>query len=376
MDFNLTDEQSMLAESVGRWLASDYDFARRRRLAAGEETSDAVWSQLADLGLLGLNVPEADGGLGGSPVETLIVMQALGRALVVEPYLSNAVVTAPLLARLGTDAQREALLPAIVAGERRVVLATYEPNAHFELAHVATAATPRGQGWMLNGHKSVVVGAESADVLVVSARTSGAASDERGISLFLVPVEGEGISRRIVPTIDGLRAAEISLEGVHVGADAMLGPADAAYGELERAVDQGIAGLCAEAVGAMEQLLDMTAEHLRTRRQFGQPIGHFQALQHRAADMAIAIEQARSTALLAAAKVESEDRNERRRAISAAKVMAGRSGRYVGEQAVQLHGGMGMTDDLAVGWYFKRLVAIDLTYGDTDHHLQRYGALL
>jgi alkylation response protein AidB-like acyl-CoA dehydrogenase len=285
-------------------------------------------------------------------------------------------VAAPLLARLGTDAQRETLLPAIVAGERRVVLATYEPNAHFELAHVTTTATPHVHGWVLSGHKSVVVGGESADVLVVSARTSGAASDERGISLFLVPVEGEGISRRIVPTIDGLRAAEIALENVHVGADAVLGPADAAYGELERAVDRGIAGLCAEAVGAMEQLLDMTAEHLRTRRQFGQPIGHFQALQHRVADMAIAIEQARSTALLAAAKVESEDRNERRRAISAAKVMAGRSGRYVGEQAVQLHGGMGMTDDLAVGWYFKRLVAIDLTYGDTDHHLERYGALL
>jgi alkylation response protein AidB-like acyl-CoA dehydrogenase len=376
VDFNYTDEQTMLADSLGRWLESDYDFARRRRLAAGEESWDGNWRQLADLGLLGLHVPEEQGGLGGGPVDTLIVMQSLGRALAVEPYLSTAVISAPLLARVGTSAQHKALLPAIVAGDCRVVVATCEPGARFDLEHVETQAVRRGSGFVLNGRKSVVVGADSAHHLIVSARAAGEARDMQGISLFLVPVDAAGLVIRATPTIDGQRAAEVSLENVAIGPEALLGVRDAGYGELERAVDRGIAGLCAEAVGVMERLLEMTAEHLRTRRQFGQPIGNFQALQHRAADMAIAIEQARSTALLAAAKVEAEDRRERRRAISAAKVMAGRSGRYVGEQAVQLHGGMGMTDDLPVGWYFKRLVAIDLTYGDAGHHLELYGGLL
>jgi alkylation response protein AidB-like acyl-CoA dehydrogenase len=376
MDFNYSDEQRMLTESVGRWLEADYDFARRRRLASGEESGDGSWRQLADLGLLGLNVPEEQGGLGGSSVETLMVMQSLGRALVVEPYLPTAVISAPLLARVGTNAQRETLLPAIVAGDCRVVVATFEPAAPCDLEHVGTQAIRRGDQFVLNGRKGVLVGADSADYLIVSARTAGETRDTQGISLFIVPVGTAGLTIRATPTIDGLRAAEISLDNVELDAGALLGVADAGYGELERAIDRGIAGLCAEAVGVMERLLEMTAEHLRTRRQFGQPIGNFQALQHRAADMAIAIEQARATTLLAAAKVEAEDRRERRRAIAAAKVMAGESGRYVGEQAVQLHGGMGMTDELPVGWYFKRLVAIDLTWGDAGHHLELYGAML
>ena len=376
MDFNYSDEQRMLAESVARWLEADYEFARRRRLASGEESGDGSWRQLADLGLLGIHVPEEQGGLGGSSVETLIVMQSLGRALVVEPYLPTAVISAPLLARVGTNAQRETLLPAIVAGDCRVVVATFEPAAPFDLEHVGTQAIRRDDRFVLNGRKGVLVGADSADYLIVSARTAGETRDTQGISLFIVPVGTAGLTIRATPTIDGLRAAEISLDNVELDAGALLGVADAGYGELERAIDRGIAGLCAEAVGVMERLLEMTAEHLRTRRQFGQPIGNFQALQHRAADMAIAIEQARATTLLAAAKVEAEDRRERRRAIAAAKVMAGESGRYVGEQAVQLHGGMGMTDELPVGWYFKRLVAIDLTWGDAGHHLELYGAML
>jgi alkylation response protein AidB-like acyl-CoA dehydrogenase len=376
VDFNYTDEQTMLADSLGRWLESDYDFARRRRLAAGEESSHRIWRQLAELGLLGLQVPEEQGGLGGSSVDALIVMQSLGRALAVEPYLPTAVISAPLLARIGTNSQREALLSEIVAGDCRVVVATCEPAARFDLEHIGTRAIRRGERFVLNGRKSVVIGADSAHYLIVSARTAGDVCDMQGISLFLVPVDAAGLVIRATPTIDGQRAADVSLENVELGAEALLGAQDAGYGELERAIDRGIAGLCAEAVGVMERLLEMTAEHLRTRRQFGQPIGNFQALQHRAADMAIAIEQARSTALLAAAKVEAEDRRVRRRAISAAKVMAGQSGRYVGGQAVQLHGGMGMTDDLPVGWYFKRLVAIDLMYGDAGHHLELYGGLL
>jgi alkylation response protein AidB-like acyl-CoA dehydrogenase len=376
VDFNYTDEQTMLADSVSRWLGADYDFARRRRLAAGEESSDNSWRQLADLGLLGLNVPEEKGGLGGSAVDALIVMQSMGRALSVEPYLSTAVISAPLLARVGTRAQCDALLPAIVAGDCRVVVATFEPAARFDLDHIETRATRRGNAFVLNGRKSVVIGADSAQHLIVAARTAGEVRDMRGVSLFIVPVEAPGLKIRKTPTIDGLRAAEVLLENVELGPEALLGVQNEGYDELERSIDRGIAGLCAEAVGVMERLLEMTAEHLRTRRQFGQPIGHFQALQHRAADMAIATEQARATALLAAARIDAVDRRERRRAISAAKVMAGESGRYVGEQAVQLHGGMGMTDELPVGWYFKRLVAIDLTYGDVGHHLELYGAML
>jgi alkylation response protein AidB-like acyl-CoA dehydrogenase len=375
VDFNYTDEQTMLADSLGRWLASDYDYSRRRRLAAGDESWESGWRQLAELGLLGLHVPEEQGGLGAGAVDTLLVMQSLGRALAIEPYLPTAVISAPLIARLGTDAQWKSLLPAVIAGDCRIVVATCEPSARFDLEQIETRATRRDARFVLNGRKSVVIGADSANQLIVSARTAGEARDVQGISLFIVPVSARGLEIRAIPTIDGQRAAEISLEDVEVGSEALLGDWNNGYEELERAIDRGIAGLCAEAVGVMERLLEMTAEHLRTRRQFGQPIGNFQALQHRAADMAIAIEQARSTALLAAAKVEVDDRNERRRAVAAAKVMAGRSGRYVGEQAVQLHGGMGMTDELPVGWYFKRLVAIDLTYGDAGHHLELYGAL-
>ena len=376
MDFNYTDEQSMLADAVGRWLATDYGFARRRRLASGEESWQGNWRQLADLGLLGLNVPEDQGGMGGTSVEALIVMQALGRALVVEPYVQTALVSAPLLARAGSQEQRDELLPQIVAGDCRVVVATLEPGARFDLDHIETRAVARGAGYVLSGQKAVAVGAESAHYLIVSARTSGAARDMHGISLFLVPVDAAGVAVRATPTIDGLHAAEITLNDVAVSADALVGTLHDGFEELERAIDRGIAAHCAEAVGAMERLLEMTGEHLRTRRQFGQPIGNFQALQHRAADMAIAIEQARSTALLAAAKIDDPERRERRRAISAAKVMTGQSGRYVGEQAVQLHGGMGMTDALDVGWYYKRLVCIDLSYGDADHHLELYGAVL
>ena len=376
MDFNYTDEQSMLAEAVGRWLATDYDFARRRRLAAGEESWEPNWRQLADLGLLGLNVPESEGGMGGGSVEALIVMQALGRALAVEPYVQTAFVSAPLLAHAGSPAQRAELLPSIVAGDLRVVIAALEPGARYDLQHVATQAVRDGESFVLSGRKAVVVGGDSAQQLIVSARTSGAVRDEAGVSLFLVPADAPGVEVKAVPTIDGLRAAEITLRDVRVPATALVGALDVGFELLERAVDRGLAAQCAEAVGAMERLLEMTGEHLRTRKQFGQPIGNFQALQHRAADMAIAIEQARSTALLAAARIDDPDRRERRRAISAAKVMCGQSGRYVGEQAVQLHGGMGMTDALDVGWYFKRLVCLDLSYGDADHHLELYGAVL
>lgn len=376
MDFTLNDEQSMLADSVGRWLESDYDFARRRRLAAGEEGPDAIWREIADLGLLGLNVPDEHGGMGATSVEAMIVMRAFGRALVVEPYLQTAFVAAPLVARVGRPDQRERWLPGVVAGDERLVVATYEPEARFDLDHVDATATLEDGAYVLRGRKAVVIGAGEATGLIVSVRTAGQGRSEQGLSMFIVPANSAGLTIRSMPTIDGLRSAEVTLDAVSVDASAMLGPLHGGYEELERAVDRGTAALCAEAVGTMERLLEMTAEHLRTRRQFGQAIGNFQALQHRAADMAIAVEQARSMSLLAAARIDADDRRERRRAISAAKMIIGQSGRYVGEQAVHLHGGMGMTDDLPVGWYFKRLICIDLTHGDSDHHLELYGALL
>ncbi len=376
VEFTLDDEQTMLADAVARWLEADYTMEVRRRLVAGTESSDVNWQQLAALGLLGLHVSEAHGGMGASPIEALLVMQAFGRALVVEPYIQNAVEAATLLARAASDAQQAQWLPALAAGERRVVLATREPGTGCDLAEIALRAETRGSGFVLHGRKVLVIGGDSADAFIVPARTRGARGDEDGISLFLVPRTVAGVEISGYHTIDGMRAADLGFSDVAIDAQALVGVLHDGHGEIELAVDRGIAALCAEAVGAMERLIELTAEHLRTRRQFGQPIGAFQALQHQLADMAIATEQARSMALLAAAQADGADRARRRAAVSAAKVTIGQSGRSVGELAIQLHGGMGMTDETATGWYVKRLLAIDLTHGDTDHHLELYGAML
>lgn len=374
MDFNHNEEQAMLAEAVGRWLAEDYGFERRRRLAAGQEGSAANWRQLADLGLLGLVIPESQGGIGRNAVDVLIVMQALGRALVVEPYVASAIGSASLIAVAGSPQQCAVHLPAIAAGESRVVIAALERGARYDLEHVTTRAEFRGGDVVISGSKSAVVGADSADQLIVSARTAGHEREQEGISLFLVPAEAAGVERVSFPTIDGLRAADLRLDQVTLPSSALLGPLHGGHGLLEHAIDRSLAAHCAEAVGAMERLLEMTIEQLRSRRQFGQPIGKFQSLQHRVAEMAIAIDQARATMFMAAARIDDAQRLSRRRAVSAAKYICGRSGRFVGEQAVQLHGGMGMTDALDVGWYFKRLVCLDLLYGDAAHHLEMFGA--
>jgi alkylation response protein AidB-like acyl-CoA dehydrogenase len=377
MDLGYSAEQQMLADTVRRFIDREYSFEARRKLAGTDAGfSEDNWRLLADLGLLGLNVPEQFGGLGSGPVDTLIVMQALGRGLVVEPYLSTAVVGAALLSEAGSAEQKQAMLPGIVAGTRRLALAVLEPEGRFDLWRVATTATHSGDSYLLNGRKSVVLHGQSADTLIVSARTGGAVGDEAGISLFLVDARAPGVASVGFPTIDGQRCAEIRLSNVAVAASAAVGPVGAAYALLESTVDRGIAALCAEAVGAMERLIEITAEFLRTRKQFGKPLGSFQALQHSMADMLVALEQARSMALLAAARVGDPDPAERRRAVSAAKAMIGRCGRAIGERAVQLHGGMGMTDELCVGYYFKRLTCIDMTWGNTDHHVELYGKQL
>lgn len=376
MDFELDEDQQLLVDSVARWLESGYRFEDFRRFSADVTVAPQRWAKMAELGLLSVNIPSGDGGLGGGSIEALLVMQLFGRALVVDPYVSNAIIATALFNRDSPGAGRQQVLRQIGEGFLRMAIAVLEPDGRFDLNHVGSTATVTSDGYSLSGRKAVVIHGDSADRFIVSARTAGSTDDAHGISLFLVDARTAGISIRGFPTIDGQRAAEIDFAEVRVERGALMGQLHNGAGPLEWAVDRGIAALCAEAVGAMEKLLELTTEHLRTRKQFGQPIGKFQVLQHRVADMAIALEQARSMAFLAAAKIDVLDRVERRRAISAAKAMIGRSGRFVGQQAVQLHGGMGMTDDIPVGHYFKRLTAIDMTWGNVEHHVELYGDLM
>lgn len=373
MDFSLSDEQRMLADLVGRFIDKDYDFASRKAsIGANEGFSRQQWKTLAETGLLGLNVPEEHGGLGGTPADTLVVMQAFGRGLLVEPYVHNAVVAARLMAALGSDAQKAALLPALTAGERLFSLACLEPAERYDLWQVKTRATQADNGWVLEGAKCTVPFGDSADTLIVSARTDGAPGDRQGVSLFLVDRSLPGVSVQGFPGFDGQRVAELRLQDVRLPADALLGVAGEGYGALDHAVDHGIAALCAESVGTMERLLELSGEYLRTRKQFGKVIGSFQALQHRAAEMVISVEQARAASYMAAAYVENPDALERRRALSAAKSLVGRCGRQVGETATHLHGGMGMTDEMPSGHYYKRLLGIDKTWGDSEHHAELF----
>lgn len=376
MDFSLSDEQRMLVDTVDRWLQADYTFEARRRWAASPPGfSSENWQRLADLGLLGMLVPEQFGGLAASAVEIMLVLRSFGRALVVEPYLPTAVHAVSLIGRVGSDRQRAQWLPAIAEGRCRFALAALDADAGVDLHCVSTRAELERDGWRLSGRKSVVSQGGAAQALIVAARSKGARADTHGITLFVVARDAPGVSLRISPTFDGLACADIELDGVRVTAADVLGEVDRGYDPLEWAVDRGIVALCAEALGAMEALCDQTASYLRGRKQFGQTLAQFQALQHRMADMLIATEQARSMAYMAAAQVDVADRQVRRRSLSAAKTLVGQAGRAVGQAAVQLHGGMGMTDELPVGHYFKRLTAIDLAWGSAAHHLETFGDL-
>lgn len=369
MDFRLSDEQKLLQDSVGRFIAGAYTMEKRRAAMKQKDGfSRDVWRTLADLGLLGLPLPEDDGGSGGSGADVMVVMEQFGRGLLVEPYLSSIVLCGGLLKQLAGAAQRP-LLARLAGGDLLMAFAQGERQARYALHDVETSARRSGSGFVLNGHKSVVLHGDSADKLIVSARTAGASRDAHGISLFLVDRTASGIQLRGTPTIDGLRSAEITLDNVELGADAVLGPLNGALSAIEQAVDGAIAAICAEAVGIMAALVEATLDYLKTRQQFGAPIGRNQALQHRMVDVQIAYEQARSMACLAAAMADSTDRAARRRAISAAKVQIGRSAKFVGQQAVQLHGGIAMTDEYKVGHYFKRLTMIVTQFGDVDHHL-------
>ncbi len=372
MHFSLTSEQQLLGDTVQRFLAREYGFeARKKIVASAEGWSREVWARFAEMGLLSLQVPEAHYGMAPAVVETLLTVTAFGKALVVEPYLASAIVGTALVRELGSPAQQEALLRPMAAGEKITVAAHGEEGARYDLARVSTTAAREGGGWRLRGKKAVVEHAPQADVLLVSARTAGGPADPAGISLFLVPRGAPGVSLTAYPTLDGRRAADVALD-VTLPADALLGPEGGAFAGISTAFDLGLAAVCAEGVGVLQATLDATIEYTKTRKQFGVPIAKFQALQHRMADMLILVEQARSMSYLAAMRAGDADPVERRRALSAAKVTVGQACRFVGQQAVQLHGGMGVTDETAVSHAFRRLVAIELSLGDTEHHLEQF----
>jgi pimeloyl-CoA dehydrogenase small subunit len=370
MDFELSDEQRLLKDSVERLTTQRYDFETRKKfMAEPDGWSRDMWRQYAELGLTALPFSEDHGGIGGGPVETMIVMEAFGRALALEPYLATVVLGGGFLRHGASDAVTAELLPKVAAGEALLAFAHIERQARYDLADVATTAKKDDAGYVLNGEKSLAIHGDAADKLIVSARLSGDQRSKNGIALFLVDAKAQGVSRRGYPTMDGLRAAEISLANVKVGADAVIGEPGNAYPLIERVADSAIAALAAEAVGAMGAMHEITVDYLKQRKQFGVPIGNFQVLQHRAGDMLIALEQARSMAMLATMMSEEENAVERRKAISAAKVQIGRSAKIVGQGAIQLHGGIGMTMEYKVGHYFKRVTMIDTMFGDADYHL-------
>ncbi len=376
MDFDLSEEQAMLKGSVERLMADRYGFEQRKKIVAeGQGWSPEVWAAYAEMGLLALPFAEADGGLGGSPVETMIVMEAIGGALALEPYLSTVVLGGGIVRLAGNDDQRAELVPAIGDGSLKLALAHAERHARHDLALVETTARPDGDFYVLHGTKMLVLHGEAADRLFVTARISGGARDERGVGIFLVDADTAGLSRRGYRTQDNQRACDVRLDGVRVPASALYGDTDTGLAVIRRVVDAGIAALCAEAVGAMAAMHRLTTDYLKVRKQFGVPIGAFQVLQHQAVDQFVALEQAKSITLYATMMADSEDADERARAMHAAKAENGRQARLVGESAIQLHGGVGMTMEYSVGHYFKRVTAIDMIFGDSDHHLRSLAAM-
>lgn len=372
MDFDLSDDQRQIKDSVDRFLTAAYADPKARAACQAEAGgfSRKNWAQFAELGLTAIPFAEEHGGLGAGVIETMIVMEAIGKTTAIDPYLSTIVLAGGLLRHAGTTAQKAALIPGIIEGKRFVALAHQERQSRFDLFHVETTAKADGAGnYVLNGQKLVVLGGDSADTLIVVARTAGDTRDKSGIGLFLVDGTAAGVTRKSYQTQDGGRAGDITFKDVRVDATNVMTATDG-LAPLERVVDEAIAALSAEAVGAMAALQDLTVDYLKTRKQFGVPIGSFQVLQHRAVDMFTHLEQARSMAFFATMMASESNAAERRKAMSAAKVQIGRSARFIGQEATQLHGGIGMTMEYKSGHYFKRLTVIDMAYGNADHHLR------
>tara|TARA_R110002110_G_scaffold179197_4_gene384582 strand:+ start:3105 stop:4235 length:1131 start_codon:yes stop_codon:yes gene_type:complete len=372
MDFSFTEEQTLLRNTVQSLLGDKYDFETRRKVT---KTADGwrpeMWAQFAELGLLAAPFSEELGGLGGGAIENMIIMEEFGRHLVVEPYLETVVIAGGFLREGGTPAQQETHIPGIVGGETVWSFAYAEPQGRYNLADITTSAKKDGAGYTINGYKAVAIAAPWAQKLIVTARTSGGQRDRDGISVFIVDKSAPGVSTRDYPTVDGRRASEVTFENVKVDADALIGTEGKGLPLVEKITDEAIAALSAEAIGCMKELNAATVEYCKTRKQFGVPIGKFQVLQHRMVDMFMAYEQSVSMTYMVNLKL-TENEAERTRAAAGAKVQIGKAGRFVGQQAVQLHGGMGMTDELNVGHYFKRLTMIDTQFGNIDYQLKRY----
>ncbi len=375
MDFNFTDEQNMIRDSLARLIRDSYDFdARRAAVASQAGWRPQLWAQFAELGLLMAPFSEADGGLGGGAIDSMVIMEEFGRGLVIEPYVPTIVCAGGFLKHAGNDAQKEEHLAPIMSGERVFAYAWAEPQGRFDPFDVATSARKSGDGWTLDGRKSVVIGAPWASHLIVTARTSGGRRDTSGLSVFIVDKSAPGVTTRDYPTVDGRRASEILFENVALPAEALIGDADAALPLINRVMDEAVAATCAEAVGAMGRLHKLTLEYAKTRKQFGVAIGKFQVIQHRLADMFMEYEQAVSMTYMVTLKLD-EDPATRARAASAAKAKVAQGARFLGQAAVQIHGGIGVTDEVNTAHYFKRLSIIEGEFGDAAHHLRRFTAL-
>ncbi len=374
MDFTLSSEQQQIKESVDRFVADAYGFDARMALSkSADGFSRDHWSTFAELGWLGIALPEDRGGFGGTPVETMIVMEAFGKALVLEPFVPTVVLGGTALAYGGTNAAHGDRLNAMIAGDVLLSLAYAEGNSRYDPSIVGTTAKPDGSGWIVDGTKRAVAYGAAADTYVVSVRTGGGEHDEDGITLVLVDRDAPGVSRIDYRTVDGQRASDVTFSGVHIGADAVLGEPGKGLGLLEYVLDSGVAALCAEAVGNMSVMQKTTVDYIKAREQFGVPIGSFQVLQHRAVDMLIEVELSRSMLYYGTVAIDPNgDAKERMRAISGTKAQIGRSGRVVGESAIQLHGGIGMSEEYMIGHFFKRMSMLGLALGDTDFHLRRF----
>ena len=375
MDFEYSDEQRLLSETLRKFLNTGYTFdAREKLMKTTPGYSEDVWAALAEMGILGVPFDADLGGFGGTTVDMMVVMEALGEALVVEPYLATVGLGGQFVARAGTDAQKQRILPSLIQGKLKMAFGHTPAGGRYDLRSVGARAKAAGDGFVLDGDVRMVQHGGAADLLVIAARTAGGERDERGISLFLVERGAGGVSVKDYRTLDNLRVADITLKGVTVGRDALLGAPGEGYALAEEVVDYATALVCAEAVGAIKYAHDATLDYLKTRRQFGVPIGTFQVLQHRMVDILISYEQAKSIACLACVKVDTAEAAERRRIVSAAKIKIADACRHVSQEAVQLHGGMGMTEELKVSHTFRRLTAIAHAFGDADHHLERFAA--
>ena len=375
MDFTFNEEQSLIQDQVDQFVQKEYDWETRQSLSNSElGFGEDNWKKFAELGWLGISVSEDSGGFGGSAIESMLIMEAFGKGLVVEPFLETVIMAGGLIDDHGSDQQKSSFLEPAIAGEMHLALAYAEPQSRFNLSDVVTEAKADGDNFIINGYKSVVMNGPSADQIIVSARTSGTQLDENGISLFIIDTNASGLDKTNYKTVDGRRASDLTFENVSVSKENLIGDQDKGFEILDSAIDKAILAISAEAVGAIEVLYKTTVEYTKTREQFGTAIGKFQVLQHRMVDMFMEYEQCKSLLYMATMKHE-EKAEDAKKAISGLKYQVGKAGKFIGQQAVQLHGGMGVTDELNVGHYFKRLTTVGTIFGNTDYHLKKYTSL-